>query len=829
MSPTSRRAAPRSAPAARNGSIPDGVRLTPTLRASPRSPVTSSTRAESIYSGPPRSKDRNLPAAKVPRAGTRWKLACALFAGLAGYSMFFRHGAANTPAAAATARSAAIPFELRRPLHVTAESAGISRSDLVDRVLRARSLRDIVTLTEKLGAVGDDQTIDQLAPLVADARRGVPEAILACYGSIGTEHAVDTLIGHVDDDRPQVRAAAITALGATQSAQAEKPLLALAGKPGDPAQATAIAALGTLGSDGAIGALIALATSADPSVGTTAVAALGSINSEAAATALRRLVDAPDPRIAAAAITAIDTIDEALLGKLTGVVRSGDPQLVAAALGALAKAGGAALPVLRVAATSGSQGTRSAAITAIGEIGGSAAIQLLGELLITGDRTSASSAAGALAAIGGKEAREILINAALGDRGQISGALAQLAQMEGDDVDQALLSVMRSGSGAARRAALPRLVKAGNPDAIQLAIGLVQHGVRQDREEAIRLLADSGVPRAFDALVDIAGTSRGQTRVSALDALAQARPGDPGVTRLLHDPLFSGRREAGSYAASVLSRLGTEPARQILLSALSGKSSDLAEQAAAALLGHGMTDAVKTALLSAAQTNPAIKRQVMDELIQAGDREGLRFAEDLLSHPDPRATSAIYALAAAGTPEASQLLERALVAKDAGTRIAAMGALLHNPDDHATDTLVRMTKDQDPQVRAAALSNLGTLGSERAQQAIFEATRSPRSEDRVAAISGLSSITDDPRASAQLATLIRDPDLEVAETAISVSYSGGPEVDQALVAMINDPAANATLRAAAARRMYYRASELDPATRQSIAALLGNAIPEDQP
>ena len=485
--------------------------------------------------------------------------------------------------------------------------------------------------------------------------------------------------------------------------------------------------------------------------------------------------------------------------------------------------------MLRVAATSGSQGTRSAAITAIGEIGGSAAIQLLGELLITGDRTSASSAAGALAAIGGKEAREILINAALGDRGQISGALAQLAQMEGDDVDQALLSVMRSGSGAARRAALPRLVKAGNPDAIQLAIGLVQHGVRQDREEAIRLLADSGVPRAFDALVDIAGTSRGQTRVSALDALAQARPGDPGVTRLLHDSLFSGRREEGSYAASVLSRLGTEPARQILLSALSGKSSDLAEQAAAALLGHGMTDAVKTALLSAAQTNPAIKRQVMDELIQAGDREGLRFAEDLLSHPDPRATSAIYALAAAGTPEASQLLERALVAKDAGTRIAAMGALLHNPDDHATDTLVRMTKDQDPQVRAAALSNLGTLGSERAQQAIFEATRSPRSEDRVAAISGLSSITDDPRASAQLATLIRDPDLEVAETAISVSYSGGPEVDQALVAMINDPAANATLRAAAARRMYYRASELDPATRQSIAALLGNAIPEDQP
>src|SRR5215510_8265479 len=45
----------------RNGSIPDGVRLTHTLRASPRSPVTSPT---------------------------RWKLACALFAAIAGYGMF---------------------------------------------------------------------------------------------------------------------------------------------------------------------------------------------------------------------------------------------------------------------------------------------------------------------------------------------------------------------------------------------------------------------------------------------------------------------------------------------------------------------------------------------------------------------------------------------------------------------------------------------------------------------------------------------------------------------------------------------------------------------
>src|SRR5262249_21970372 len=147
----------------------------------------------------------------------RWKLACAVFAGIAGYGMIFHRSGSTAPAPSAMARSAAIPLQLRRPLRVSAQAAGVSRSDLVDRLLHARSLRDVRALTEKLAAVGDDQTIDQIAPLLTDGRRGVPEAILACYGDIATEHAVDVLIEHADDDRPQVRAAALAALGATHS------------------------------------------------------------------------------------------------------------------------------------------------------------------------------------------------------------------------------------------------------------------------------------------------------------------------------------------------------------------------------------------------------------------------------------------------------------------------------------------------------------------------------------------------------------------------------------------------------------------------------------
>src|SRR5262245_56795674 len=213
------------------------------------------------------------------------------------------------------------------------------------------------------------------------------------------------------------------------------------------------------------------------------------------------------------------------------------------------------------------------------------------------------------------EARELLINAALGDRAEITGALAQLAELEGEDVDQALMAVLRSGTGGDRSAALPRLLKTGHPEAIQLAIELAHKGSRNERYEAMRMLADSGTPRAFDALIDIASKSHGQTRVAALDMLARERPSDAALGQLLADSLRSGRREEASYAANVLARIGNDGARQALLGALSGKDKELASVVAASLGQFAMTDSVKTALLSASQSNPEVKQQVMNQLL----------------------------------------------------------------------------------------------------------------------------------------------------------------------------------------------------------------------
>ena len=205
---------------------------------------------------------------------TRWKLACAILAGIAGYSTLSDRagGGSNTPVASvASARAGGVPQHLRRPLRISADAAGVNHAELVERALAARTVRELQLLSDKLGAVGTDTTVDQLAPLLSDPRRYFAETVLGIYGQIATEHAVDAILSYVKDDRPAVRTAAIGALGATQSAQAEAILIPIAENPADPAQATAISGLGTIGSDRAVATLARMAQGSDYSTASTAV------------------------------------------------------------------------------------------------------------------------------------------------------------------------------------------------------------------------------------------------------------------------------------------------------------------------------------------------------------------------------------------------------------------------------------------------------------------------------------------------------------------------------------------------------------------------------
>jgi HEAT repeat protein len=759
---------------------------------------------------------------------TRWKLTSAVLAAIAGYALFVRGPSAvdipSAPAPAVREARGAIPTALRRPIRISAAAAGFSSDELVARMRSARSVQDVVMLAEKLAIVGDDAAIREVMPLLGDPRRGVPEAVLGAIGRIATEYAVEVLIRCSTDDRPPVRNAAIAALGTTQSAEAERVLLALARRPGSPARVLAVHALGRLASDDAVELLTELASAPEHRLATAAITALGAVASPTARAALVALLDAPDTRIAAAALAAIDEIDPALAGRLAKLAQTGDLYLASAAVAALGKVGEVGLPALREAALTGHTNTRWAAVHAIGQVEGDRATALLGEILGTGDRQAATAAASVLVARGGSRARELLIQAALSERGHFTNAVAQLAQLEGEDVEAALVEVMRKGSSAERRQALPRLLGSGNPDAMKLALDMATRGSRTERADAMRLLAESGAPEAWDTLIDIAGRSRGTTRVSALEMLASHRPGDPSIEALLSDSLFSGRRDEAAYAAGVLGRLSTEQSRHTLVAALTGTDKAVAVAAAQALAGAAVTGEVKTALLAAAREHKSLRMQVANQLIHAGAPEGLTLAAEMLDRKEDaaQASSVLWTLTSHGGPEARRLIERALGSSEPGVRVAAVATLAQNPDDRATDTLLGMTRDGDARVRATALQTLGQVGSERAQLAILDATRSGSVDDRVAAIGGLSG-SDDVRAAQQLASLMRDPEPRIALQAIQSSYNAGPEVDRVLVQIVNDPQAKVELRHSAAHQLRNRGSELDDVTEQRISEISGPA------
>ena len=74
----------------------------------------------------------------------------------------------------------------------------------------------------------------------------------------------------------------------------------------------------------------------------------------------------------------------------------------------------------------------------------------------------------------------------------------------------------------------------------------------------------------------------------------------------------------------MLGRIGTEDARQALITALTGKDKELAAAAAGALGQMGMTDSARPRCSRAARDNPQVKMQVMQQLVQNGAPEGLR-------------------------------------------------------------------------------------------------------------------------------------------------------------------------------------------------------------
>jgi HEAT repeat protein len=741
----------------------------------------------------------------------RWKLISLVLAGCMTYSWWSGDARSQIKSTGAQARSSSGLGGLIQGRSV----ATMSADEVVRQLFAAKDVEDIRTLAERLGAIGDNDAIEAVIPLLQDPRSGVPEAIAMALGMIATDHAVDVLIKTASDPRAELRIAAVDALAVTKNRRAESTLIEIAQRSGDAAQDSAISALGEIGSDKAIELLVEIAGH-PTDTGTSALSTLGRMESRKAKDAVIALVDSPNLSVAAAAISELDDIDAAMIEKLTAIVASGESDLVTSAVRAIARAGEPGLPALRVIALEGPLETRMTAIGELSAIDSPVALATLRTILENEDGRAADGAASALAAMNNDEAREALISAALSDKAGTTRVVDYLMRQTGPEVEQALLVIAKSDSNQ-RWEAAEHLLRAGNADALALAVAHARGGSDSAVQlEAMQALADANTQPAIDALVQLVRSS-GSLKPKALAILGDARPDDAVVAKLLHESVQSSNHEEAAAAAAALAAVGTVDARDALIAALRSSDAAVALNAAESLAKFRLTDEVTAALRAAVVRHPAMRTTVMQQLLGAGSPLGLELAKQALaegySHDTYRVVSA---LERAGTAAAFDVLAHtARTATDAQLRNEVIGSLGTTGDKRASDVLGQLLRDADPSVRGIAAHALGSVGTLQARGLLIGMSRSAAPDDRRMAAATLRRF-EDPDSTRRLIELVRDPDASVAYTAID-GVSGRTEAVSALRALVLDANASHSSRRNAASALSSR-GHTDPAIDELLAS-----------
>jgi HEAT repeat protein len=583
--------------------------------------------------------------------------------------------------------------------------------------------------------------------------------VISAIGTIGTDHAVEILIDLADDPRSDVKWTAIYALGSTGNERAETFLVALA-KRND---TTAIEALGDLATDHAIEVLYKIASTGADDAARSAISTLGGVDTPAAIAALARLIDSPSVEIASKALAAIQNVDDAMLAKLTLIVKAGEVALARPAALAIAHVGDAAIPLLgSLALEATSSEVRVAAVRALGTIHSGAVVETLSSLIESDEDELAHEAASALAQIETDEARDVLINAALGDRAQATQAIDALVTMQGPEIDQALLEIAKSEQFGAERA-LARLLSHEDEEALGLVVARAGRGSVDERISALTLLADAGTDASSSRLLALVRGEHGELKTRALELVTRSRPGDPQVTELLRDSLHAGDADEQRAAATALGSVGTDEARDALVAALSSSDSDLGYAALSALASYRLDESACNAIHSAAISSPELMPEAMRKLLSAGSPQGLRLAETALGGDSALAQRTLQFLAESNPPGASELIARSVRASDEYVRAAALRALGQTRAPNALEVAAEALRDSSYRVRQTAASTLGDLGGERARDALIQMTRSPAATDRML---GLQYLPDDPASLARTRELLRDSDSSVVYTAM---------------------------------------------------------------
>ncbi len=755
----------------------------------------------------------------------KWKIATYTLALTTAGAFWYGRGGTNEPGATATSvRDASYDKRLSSlsRLRLPASMAGIDEDQLLRDLRGAHSLHEITLLCERLGVFGTDRALPDLEALSVRRKDAAGVAILA-MGGIGTDQATDRLIRMAGAGRNSTMHWAVRALAKTGNDRAHGQIFEWAQGAPRGLQLGAIQALGTIGGDKAMDILTTLAVGSDRERLYAVLDSAGRIGTAEAVGLIQTIADRGNRNLRMSALRLMPRdLEEAQQEWLMNILSGTDQQCAALAAEALGRAQARdAMPLLLDAARSGNRVLQGGAIRALSALGGDEARQAIGELFANAKPTNAYELGRALLDMGGDEGQAIFLAAMHKGHPARAELLGLLQEFPSDSVQALRVEILKSGSRRERDAVMYQLMGSDDPEVASIMLNLAKTGNRNDRYTALNYLSQNSSEEAQQAILEMA-QGRGQASVEALRILGEHRASDPEAQGLLIEALYSGVPDKAQSASWALANSGSEEARSALLSALESDSPMLANAAMGALgqLGEGpeVTEALQR--IVGKTDNPQLKASALYQLSRSGDPESTALVVKAISDGDPMASSLVSELLQRGGADAENVIEVASTSDSPQTRAALANALTHGyGGKDAAGLLDTLSRDKDPTVQSAAVYALANQGGTKAADRLLELASTGDAQVRATAISALGN-SGDARAGKVIADAIGSGDTSLAQSAIYSARSGGPEVDEALLALIDNSEGELFLRQQAANVLLDRGG-VDPSRREELKKLSG--------
>ncbi len=564
----------------------------------------------------------------------------------------------------------------------------------------------------------------------------------------------------------------------------------------------------------------ALADDPPPAVLVELIERLGILGDEADFDLLDPLIEHPNHSVLDASLRAMARIGgDRALDRLSTLARSTDDTWAPSAIGALGLLSDpAAVDVLREVATRHIDWKRNIAVQALAMRGGPKARAALHHGLKTAPVNESWVWAQAVASLGGRLDRGLLIRIALSNGPRADAALDALATLNDDETDSLLIDLALTATGPRRVRALGSLAQVRSPEAVDVLVEALD-GPQQARSAALDALGQSRAPGALDGLLSaidglrtnehwqltsalasrpekqarevlkVLAAEEGPLGDSALESLAQS--GDPAAAKQLIANFDDKGMLPPDSALNFLAVHGGEEGWSLLEEVLADGNSSQQHSVVWALQARGDEDAVARLLDLAKTADPWVASTAQQSLETLGDgaREGLKalLLEQMDDGSGASFTESAAILARLGGDDARDVLLARVSDGTLTERSAALQALGQMDDPAARDALMEQLQDaEDPTVRMEAFNAMLWNGDppdlETIQSVLDDDDPSLRSQ----AVTALGNVGG-PEAVDNLLALMEDDDLMVRQSAVStLSTAGGPEAEAGLVAALGD-------------------------------------------